>query len=69
MSLTRIRLAVLAAVFVVLGASAGGNFDRFVWVLVIAPVVPIGLVALTVARRRAEDDEHGGQHRQANAAQ
>ena len=51
MSLTRIRLAVLAAVFVVLGASAGGIFDRFVWVLVIAPVVPIGLVALTVARR------------------
>jgi hypothetical protein len=51
MSLTRLRLAVLAAVYVVLGVSAGGIFDRFVWVLAIAPVVPIGLVALTVARR------------------
>ena len=50
MGLTRLRLAVLAAVFVVLGASAGGIFDRFIWVLAVVPVVPIGLVALTAAR-------------------
>ena len=37
MGLTRLRLGVLAAAFVVLGASAGGIFDRFVWVLAIVP--------------------------------
>ena len=49
--MTRLRLGVLAAVFVVLGTAAGGIFDRFVWVLAVVPVLPIGLVALTVARR------------------
>ena len=50
MGLTRLRLGVLAATFVVLGASAGGIFDRFIWVLLLAPLVPVGLVALTVSR-------------------
>ena len=51
MGLTRLRLGVLAAAFVVLGTSAGGIFDRFVWILAIVPLLPIGLVTLTVARR------------------
>jgi len=50
MGLTRLRLGVLAAVYIVLGTSAGGVFDRFIWVLAVAPVVPIGLVLLTVTR-------------------
>ena len=50
MGLTRLRLGVLAATFVVLGTSAGGIFDRFVWILAIVPLLPIGLVTLTVAR-------------------
>ena len=50
MGLTRLRLGVLTAMFVVLGGAAGGIFDRFIWVLAVVPVVPIGLVALTISR-------------------
>lgn len=51
LSLVRARLGLLAAMFAVLGAEAGGVFDRFVWTLVVAPLVPIGAVALTAGRQ------------------
>lgn len=50
LGLTRLRLGVLAAMYVVLGAASGGVFDRFVWTLIVVPLLPIGLVWLTARR-------------------
>ncbi len=48
--LIRVRLGLLAAAFVVLGAAAGGIFDTNEWALILTPTVPCAVVAL-LARR------------------
>jgi len=48
--LIRVRLGLLAAAFVVLGATAGGIFDTNEWALIVTPTVPCAVVALLVRR-------------------
>jgi hypothetical protein len=48
--LSRVRIGILACAYAVLGVAAGGVFDRFEWTLVIAPCIPLALLALVVGR-------------------
>ncbi len=51
-ALIRLRIGVLALGFVIVGAAAGGIFDRAAWTLVVSPLLP-AVVALAVVSRSA----------------
>jgi Transglutaminase-like superfamily/TgpA N-terminal domain len=50
-SLTRVRIGVLAVAYAVVGVAAGGIFDRVDWGLVAAPCIPLALIAAVAPRR------------------
>ncbi|HYN33872.1 MAG TPA: transglutaminaseTgpA domain-containing protein [Ilumatobacteraceae bacterium] len=52
-SLVRVRIMVLLVGFMAVGGAAGGIFDQFEWVLLIAPVVPTIAAVLLVGRNGA----------------
>ncbi len=51
--LARVRILILFVGYLIIGAAAGGIFDRFQWVLVAAPVLPTVSACLLVGRSGA----------------
>jgi transglutaminase-like putative cysteine protease len=52
LSLVRLRILVIAMGFTIVGAAAGGIFDRGIWAIAVAPTLP-ALVALVLVDRAA----------------
>ena len=49
--LARLRIVVIAVGFAIVGAAAGGVFDRTHWTLVVAPILPATVAVILVGAR------------------
>ncbi len=52
-SISRLRIVVLLAGYVTVGAAACGIFDQFEWAIVVAPVLPTIAAVTLIGRRRS----------------